>query len=258
MTQEISNINGIKQEDKDKTSPPYIPFTTFSNFITWIESEGIPIKFDRSFWGKKFAGSTGTQLSAGLRFLGLLQGEFTQPALEGIIKAKGDDRKHILANTIRKSYSGVDFTVLDRATPSMLNEWFDKYGLDGSTERKAISFFINACKAYDVALSNALKKKARNKQPGYTRSKRAESGTGGSENRGDGTEKPPSTGKTTERLIINPPAANSSSGYSETVTLPGDIGTITISVSLNPIKLKGKSRDWFNQLIDKLGECPTE
>jgi hypothetical protein len=168
MTQELSNNSGLIQEEKSKTSPPYVSFVTFQNLITWLEIEQVPIKFDRSFWGKKFGGSLGVQLMAGLRFLGLLKEDFTQPEFGEIVKAKGEERNKLMAAILKKSYSEVDFSQLSGATPSMLKEWFAKYGLDGSTDRKARSFFINACKAYNVPLSNILKKSARNKQPSST------------------------------------------------------------------------------------------
>ncbi len=165
MTQEERGDINIALEEKGKASPPYISFLMFNNnFLSWIEGEGIPLKFDRSFWGKKFSGTGGLQLMAGLRFLGLLKDDVPQPKLEDIVKAKGEDRKALLAKMIRDAYAKVDFQQLDRATPSMVNGWIKDYGLDGSTLRKAVSFFINACKVYDIPLSNHLKKIARNKQ----------------------------------------------------------------------------------------------
>ena len=47
----------------------------------------------------------------------------------------------------------------------MLTEWFRAYSIDGTTLRKAMSFFINALKDADEPLSNSLKKLARNKAP---------------------------------------------------------------------------------------------
>jgi hypothetical protein len=169
MTQDLPNISTITQQDKEKaTSPPYISFVTFSNLITWLETEGVPIKFDRSFWGKKFGGGLGLQLMAGMRFLGLLKDDYTQQQLGEIVKARGDERKKLLVDMLQKAYSAVDFSQLAGGTPSMLKDWFAKYNLDGSTDRKARSFFINACKAYGIPLSNVLKKAARNKQTGGT------------------------------------------------------------------------------------------
>lgn len=167
MTQANANNANITQaENKAKTSPPYIPFLTFTNMITWLETEGVPVKLDRSFWGKKYGGSLGLQVMAGLRFLGLLKGDYTQPLLGEIVNVKADDRKKLLANMIQQAYSVVDFAQLSGATPNMLKEWFAQYNLDGSTDRKARSFFINACKFYDVPISNILKKAARAKQTG--------------------------------------------------------------------------------------------
>lgn len=174
MTQDNSNGTNTTLEDKGKASPPYIPFLTFSNMIMWLETEGVPVKFDRSFWGKKYSGSLGSQLMTGLRFLGLLKGEHTQPLLGDIVKATGDDRKKLLVNMIQQSYSAVDFSQLSGGTPNMLKEWFATYHLDGNTERKARSFFINACKSYGVSISNTLRKSARAKQfGGGTREKKA-------------------------------------------------------------------------------------
>lgn len=196
MTQENANNTDLTQEDnKGKTSPPYVPFMTFSNMITWLETEGVPVKLDRSFWGKKYGGSLGVQLMAGLRFLGLLKSDFTQPLLGEIVKAKGDDRKKLLAHMIQQAYSVVDFAQLSGATPAMLKDWFAKYKLDGNTERKARSFFINACKYYDIPISNILRKSARAKTTGAIREKKTEkAGTKTiTENRegGSSNQKPP-------------------------------------------------------------------
>ena len=177
MTLETTDNISLIKEDKEKVSPPYISFLTFNNLIPWLESEGVPVKFDRSFWEKKYGGSLGLQLMTGMRFLGLLKGDYTQPKLSEIINTKGDDRKKLLADMIRQAYAAVDFSQLSGATPNMLKEWFGKYNLEGSTERKARSFFINALKAYDIPLSNSLKKIARNKQTGRgtpTREKKPE------------------------------------------------------------------------------------
>lgn len=121
------------------------------------------MRFDRSFWNKKFSGSTGAQLMAGLRFLGLLKGNTPQTDLETLVKAKGEGKRAILARIFKQAYTTVDFDALRRATPSMLAEWFRAYNLEGHTLRKAESFFINGCKSVDIPLSNALRKKARYK-----------------------------------------------------------------------------------------------
>jgi len=151
-------------QDKHKMpSPPYISFLTFTNFLEWIEKEGIPLRFDRSFWQSKFSGSTGTQLMSGLRFLGFLERDKPAPDLEKVIRAKGEERKAALKQIFQRAYTAVNFDELPRATPAMVAEWFHSYKLEGHTLRKAESFFINACKFAGIPLSSALRKKARNK-----------------------------------------------------------------------------------------------
>jgi hypothetical protein len=163
MKQDTINDMAQNDEVEKSTAPPYISFLTFTNFLTWLETEGVPLQFDGSFWRRKYSGSTGFQLMASLRFLGLLKGDEPQPVLEELVDAKGDERRETLKAVIKRSYSKVNFDILSRGTPKMLEGQLHDYGLDGDTLRKAESFFINACKFVDIPLSLALRKKARNR-----------------------------------------------------------------------------------------------
>ena len=155
------------------SAPPYIPYLTFRNFIEWLESDGIPLRFDRTAWSKKYSGSTGPQLLNGLRFLNLLQGEVPTGVLERVVEAKGEDRKELLRGLFHEAYDAIRFKDLPRATPGMLREWITTYGIDGDTVRKAESFFINAAKDLDIPISSGLKKLARNRPAqGSTRTPR--------------------------------------------------------------------------------------
>ena len=145
------------------SSPPYVSYLTFKNCLTWLESDGIPYRFDRSAWEKKFSGSIGPQLLTGLRFLGLLDGERPTSTLERLIGVNGEERNAMLVEIIKASYGRIDFSALDRATPNMLREWMAGYGLGADTSRKAESFFVNAAKDLDIPLSAGLKKVARNR-----------------------------------------------------------------------------------------------
>ena len=149
-------------------APPYIPYLTFRNFIDWLESDGIPLRMDRSVWSRRYSGSTGPQLLTGLRFLGLLQGEEPTAALERIVEARGEDRAALLRELFQSAYELVRFDALPRATPAMLWEWLTAYGIDGDTVRKAESFFINAAKDLDIPLAGGLRKMARNRPPQAT------------------------------------------------------------------------------------------
>lgn len=144
-----------------QTSPPYVSFTTFRTLLDWLKSEGVPLRFDRSFWHRKFSGSVGTQLVASLRFLGLLQEDRPLSDLESLANAPVDERRFILAVILKDSYKLVSFDQLGRATPSMIREWFKGYAVEGNTLRKAISFFVTAAKEAEMPMSNSVMKMSR-------------------------------------------------------------------------------------------------
>ena len=146
-------------------SPPYVSFNTFRTLLEWLRSEGVPLRFDRSFWQTKFSGSTGSQLVAALRFLGLLRGDRPLPDLENLVEAAFDERRFVLRELLTDSYAAVPFDKLDRATPAMLRRWFSAYPIDGHTLRKAISFFVSAAKEAEIPMSNAVSKMSKSKAP---------------------------------------------------------------------------------------------
>ena len=59
-------------EDRgQKRLPPYVSYRTFQAFVDGLQ-QVIPARIDRSYWGERSSGSTGTQLMSALRFLGLI------------------------------------------------------------------------------------------------------------------------------------------------------------------------------------------
>ena len=178
-----------KLQDGRQSSPPYVSYLTFKNLLDWLGTEGVPLRFDRSFWSKRYSGSIGPQLMSGLRFLDLLIDDKPTPLLESLVNANGEDRKESLRDIYREAYDAVNFDALPRATPAMLIEWFGAYSIDGTTLRKAVSFFINALKDADEPLSNSLKKLARNKAGGNSTSSSSVSRKGRTKK--DSPPKPP-------------------------------------------------------------------
>jgi hypothetical protein len=148
---------------KEVVAPPYVSFSTVKNLLDWLGSEGVPLRLDRSFWQGKYSGSTGTQLMAALRFLGLLQGDRPMPDLESLVEATTGDRRFILKELLKDSYGAVPFEELERATPAMLRGWFRAYPIGGHTLRKAISFFVHAAREAEMPMSNAVRKMAKSK-----------------------------------------------------------------------------------------------
>lgn len=160
--QDASVSSGTEQGEERALAPPYISFPTFfKTLLPWLESQGVPIRFDRSFWQQKFSGSTGPQLVSALRFLGLLKGDVPQPDLDQLVKARGAERKALLKELIRKRYAAVNFEQLPRATPTVVTDWLKTYPVEGDTLRKVESFFINACKEAEIELPSGVRKRAR-------------------------------------------------------------------------------------------------
>ena len=172
-------------------APPYVSFLTFNTLLDWLGDMGtIPTQFDRSLWSQKFSGSSGAQLMTGLRFLGLLDGDRPTERLERLALSRDGDRKAQLAQLLRDAYGADLVDGLPRMTPKMVADKIAALGTSGATQRKAVSFFINAAKAADVQMPVTIAKQARNK-PGTATMRRARRGTRQESRQNSGTEQLP-------------------------------------------------------------------
>lgn len=225
-------------------SPPYISYLTFRNMVDWLEKEGIPLRFDRSFWQKKYSGTVGPLLMSGLRFLHLLEEDKPCPGLERLVEAKGEDRKAVLADILRQSYTEINFEELPRATPSMVAEWLTNYGLQGDTLRKAESFFINAAKDANITMSNAVRKKAR------VRSARANHVTsrGVKKVEAKGVA-PPSVVDQSESGAAQTKGSQREQGNLARISLASG-GEVTLGLSVDLFTLNAKDREFVFRLVD--------
>ncbi len=232
------------------TTAPYVSFVSFKTLLDWLQTDHVPAQLDRSFWGTKFSGSVGTQLMLALRYFELLDGETPTPKLEQLASAKEEERKPILADLLQKAYPSLFSLELDRATPKMIEDKFTEIGGEGQTKRKAVSFFINACKYAEVPLSNAVKKKARNKPSNSgvkpSRNKRVEDdGQDGADTtlRENGNSQlPPSTEGSTNSTIL---------------TL-GPNESLMLIVNGNLLNLGKEDRDFVMQLVDQIQKFEAE
>ena len=217
-------------------SPPYVSFNTFKTLLDWLKVEGVPLRLDRSFWHDKFSGSTGSQLMASLRFLGLLDGNNPLPELENLIQAESDKKSLVLKALIQNSYTFIHFEELHRATPSMLISWFKTYPIDGHTLRKAISFFISASIESDLPISNSIKKMSKYR----SKSKGLETGHKTSQiNSAPNSLSPDITSVNTTKSTINQSTVNLKSG-----------GSLNLSIDVNLFDLSETDRKFVLSVID--------
>jgi hypothetical protein len=148
-----------------KHLPPYVSYRTFRNFIDRLQQQTIPQRIDRSYWGDLLSGSTGTQLMAALRFLGLIDinGRPTE-RLKPLVPARGDRRAQLLREVARDAFDFVLSSNLDMqsATYSQLMEAFhNTFQLTDDVSRKCVKFFIAMVDDAGMPISPYITKRTR-------------------------------------------------------------------------------------------------
>lgn len=228
-------------------NPPYVSFNTFRTLLIWLKSEGVPLRFDRSFWQAKFSGTTGTQLMAALRFLHLLDGETPLPCLETLVLSSHEQRRHLLGKLLLNSYSVVPFEELPRATPAMVKKWFASYPIDGHTLRKALSFFINAAREATLPMSNAVGKMARAKRPDQAKTSRTDKDMSVQSRLGQTSARQQSL--TTDLYSQGYPETHRLQTVERTVALESG-GFVALTLNVNLFSLSDQDRAFVLDLVD--------
>ncbi len=147
-----------------KRSPPYVSYKSFTTLIEDLKNQGVPARLDRSYWGEKFSGSTGTQLMSALRFLELVDANgLPSPTLKELVKTKPNERGEILKKISHNSFMFLKSTSFEAesATYSQLEEVFkEEYNVDKDVARKCIKFFVGIVVDAGIPLSPYITKKS--------------------------------------------------------------------------------------------------
>lgn len=155
---------------KSATPPPYVSYLSFVGFIDWLGTlPRVPDQLDRSLWGGKYSGATGSQLMGALRFLGLIDGNRPTGELRTLVAATGSERSALLLEQLRRAYGPDVVDGVTGMTPQMLTKAIKDLGATESTVRKAESYLINALKAGGIEVPTPIAKKARNRPSGGKR-----------------------------------------------------------------------------------------
>lgn len=148
-----------------KRSPPYVSYRSFLTLLEELQ-RGVPARIDRSYWGDKFSGSTGTQLMSALRFLNLMDSSgVPTKQLKELAVARGTAKTEILKKVSHESFSFLlsNSFECDKATYAQLEETFhDLYQVDRDVARKCIKFFTELASDAGIHLSPFITKKAKN------------------------------------------------------------------------------------------------
>jgi hypothetical protein len=153
----------VDQNINRKPIPPYVSYRTFRRFINELQI-GIPSRVDRSYWGERYSGSTGTQLMTSLRFLGLIDSDgIPTTRLKQLVSSTGNQRNEVLNQIARTSFGFLSEWSLDpgTATYTQLDEAFAKtYQMKNDVKRKCIKFFLSLLSDAGVFLSPLIIKRS--------------------------------------------------------------------------------------------------
>jgi len=154
----------MTSERSRKSLPPYVSYRTFYNFIEGMQ-EQIPARIDRSYWGSTLSGSTGTQLMAALRYLGLVDANHRPTAqLKSLVSSKGQQRAATLKEIATGTFGFVFQGALDpqNATYAQLEEiFYDRFQCTSEVARKCIKFFIALSNDAGILLSPFITRRAK-------------------------------------------------------------------------------------------------
>jgi hypothetical protein len=170
------------------SKPPYLPYSTFKNFLASLNAGAIPSRIDKSLLDR-YSGSMQSWLISALKFFDFTdEGGKPQPALSTIVESEESTRKEAWKKIFDKAYapltSGLDLT---RATPGELSERFAAQGLSGETLGKCHAFFAAAAEDAGVPIAEHLKARPKPSGPRKSRKNR--------------------NGAPLEATVIEPPAA---------------------------------------------------
>lgn len=222
--------------------PPYLSHKTFNSFIEGL-AKGIPARIDRSVMGS-LSGTAQAHLLHALRYLNLIDAEgVPTEKLNQLASAQEAEKQKILREILNSAYpfvfnSGID---LQRCTSKQIEEAFAKTGASSETLRKTLSFFLATAKQAGLSLSPHIKRARRPRGTGV-RTRRAATGAGGAAEPSPEADPPAAT-----------PRQEEPQGTKKIIQLRRG-GSLTLSLAVNILELKGEDRTFVFELIDKLEE----
>lgn len=212
---------------------PYLSFATFRNFIDGLSTgRPLPPRIDRSLM-LGMAGGTQTLMLSAMMFFRLITNDkdVTARFLQ-LVSSDENERPVLMASMMHEAYPDQLKLAAEHATAEQLQESVQSAtGFQGSTLRKAISFFLSMAKYCDVPLSPYFKAPAQRPSTG-PRSRTT-------------------TRRTRSALVPEHAPAPSSVGESQTITLASG-GTVTVSCSTEFLALSREDRKFVFELVDRL------
>lgn len=142
---------------------PYLPASTFKNFVAQFKSGTIPPRIDRSLM-TSMSGADQSMLRQALRFFDLVdpdRNDAVTDKFRDLATSSGTDRwKESLRAVIEGAYSSIVEGLDKTATPAQLDEHFrERAKVTGSVLDKAVRFYLTMAEEAGVELSPLFKKR---------------------------------------------------------------------------------------------------
>lgn len=225
-----------------RTAIPYLPFDTFKNFVDGLSGgRPLPPRIDRSLMAG-MAGGTQTLLLGTLSAFGLVgDNREVLPPFTALVRADPDQRQQLVARLLHDIYPEPMALAKQHATADQLAESFRILsGYQGSTLRKAITFFLNMAKYAQVEVSPFFRAPAQNaagRKPANRRARRTAQTLNASAD------------------VAATPIGSASPAESRSVDLVSG-GTFTVSCSVSLLSLSRSDRDFVLDVVDRLDAYP--
>lgn len=231
-------MTDVDEGTGERPAIPYLPFDTFRNFVDSLSGgRPLPPRIDRSLMAG-MAGGTQTLLLGTLSTFGLIgdSREVLPPFME-LVRADADQRQQIMARLLHDTYPDPLALARQHATADQLAECFRVLsGYQGSTLRKAITFFLNMAKYAQVELSPFFRAPAQNASGRKPATRRARATT-------EATDASAEVASTT--------VGSASPVESRSIELTSG-GTITVSCSVSFLSLSRSDREFVFDVVDRL------
>lgn len=209
----------------------YIPFKTFLTAVEALE-QALPEQIDKSAWSTFSYAIQAHTLSA-FKFLGLIDDDgYVQDVLRQLIAEKAD-RPALVGKLLRQSYSNVVALGDQNATTQQLNDAMREHYVAGSLLVKAVRFFLRAADYAELPISPLWKTGKKGVATGQAKR---------------------TTRKSTRTKRNQDGASDAGTGGEHSVkevSLPSG-GTVSLSASVDVMKLSAKERKFIFDLIDMM------
>lgn len=149
-------------------SAPYMSYKGFKNYLVKFQTEGLPARFDGSYFGN-VSGSIVAQVRGTLRYFDLIDDDrVPTAALQAIADASEADIATMMKAVFEAKYADC-LALAQNATYDQLADVLRDRGLSGATVRKAVTFFIGMADDMGVPYSPHFKKARTSSGNGTTR-----------------------------------------------------------------------------------------